>query len=92
MFYRIACAVEVLHRRRSLLRRDTNDVIPEQLVAQASAMKRLRYSDLSVATWLPDFTDFKDATRRILKLYALSYFSRCGSAATAQVIAPERYE
>ena len=91
MFYRIARAVEVLQRLRSLLRSDTSEVIPEHLVAQASAKKRLRDINLSVATWLSDFTDFEDATRRILKLYVLSHCSRCGSAATAQVIAPERY-
>ena len=92
MFYRIARAVDVLQRRRSLLRRDTSDVIPEHLVALAYAKKRLRDINLSVETWLSDFTDFEDATRRMLKLYVLSYCSRCGSAATAQVIAPERYE
>ena len=91
MFYRIARAVEVLQRRRLLPQRDTNEVILEHLVALASAKKRLRDSDLCVATWLPDFTDFEDATRRILKLYVLSHCLRCGSAATAQVIALERY-
>ena len=82
MFYRIARAVEVLQRRRSFPRRDTNDVIPEQLVAQASAKRRLRYSDLYMATWLSYVTDFEDATRRMLKLYDPSHYSRCGSAAT----------
>jgi len=91
MFYRIARAVEVLQRHRSLPRRDTNKVIPEHLVALASAKKRLRDINLSVATWLSDFMDFEDATRRILKLYVASHCSRCGSAATAQVIAPERF-
>ena len=89
MFYRIARAVEVLQRHRSLLRRDTSEVIPEHLVAQAPAKKRLRDSDLNVATWVSDFTDFKGASRRILKLYVLSHCSRCGSAATAQVFAPK---
>ena len=91
MFYRIARAVKVLQRRRLLPRRVTNEVILKQLVALASAKKRLRDSDLYVATWLPDFTYFEDATRRILKLYVLPHCFRCGSAATAQVIAPERY-
>ena len=91
MFYRIARSVEVLQRRRLLPRRDTHDVIPEHLVALASVKKRLRDSDLNVATSLSDFTDFKDALRRILKLYVLSHCSRCESAAKAQVIAPERY-
>jgi len=91
MLHRIARAVEVLQRRRLLPRRDTNEMIPEHLVEQAWAKKRLRDSDLSVATWLTDFTDFEDATRRILKLYVLSHCSRCGSAATAQVIALEKY-
>ena len=91
MFHRIARVVEVLQRRKSLPRRDTNEVIPEHHVAQNLAKKRLRDSDMSVATWLPDFTDFDDATSRILKLYVLSHCSRCRSAATAQVIAPERY-
>ena len=92
MFYRIARALEVLQRRRSLPRRDTNEVILEHHVAQNSAKKRLRDSDLSVATWLSSFMDFEDASRRILKLYVLSHCSRVGSAATAQVIAPERYK
>ena len=92
MLYHISCAVEVLQRHRSLLRRDTNKVILEHLVALTYANKRLRDINLSVVTWLPDFMDFEDATRRILKLYVLSYCSRSGSAATAQVIAPERYE
>jgi len=92
MFHRIARAVEVLQRRRLLLRRGICKVIPEHLVAQASAKKRLRDSNLYVATWLPDFMGFEDATRRILKLYVLSHCSRCGGAATAQVIAPKRYK
>jgi len=92
MFYHIARAVEVLQRHRSLLRRDTSEVIPEHLLALAYAKKRLRDINLSVATWLSDFMDFEDASRRMLKLYVLSHCSRCGSAATAQVIAPERYE
>jgi len=92
MLYHISRAVEVLQRHRSLLRRDTNEVIPEHLVALAYAKKRLRDINLSVATWLSDFMDFEDATRRMLKLYSISNCSRCGSAATAQVIALERYE
>ena len=91
MFNRIARAVEVLQRRRSLLRRDTSEVILERLVSLSSAKNRLRDCDLYVATWLPDFMNFEDATRRILKLYVLSHGSRVGSAATAQVIALERY-
>ena len=91
MFYRIARAVEVLQRHRSLLRRDTTEAISEHLVALASAKKRLRDINPSVGTLLSDFMDFDDATRRILKLYVLSHCSRCGSAATAQVIAPERH-
>ena len=82
----------VLQRHRSLHRRDTNEVISEHLVALAYAKKRFRDINLSVVSWLPDFMDFEDASRRMLKLYVLSNSSRCGSAATAQVIAPERYE
>ena len=89
MFYRIARAVEVLQQHRSLLRRDT---IPEHFVAQPSAKKRMRDINLSVATRLSDFMDFEVASRRILKLDVLSHCSRVGSAATAQVIAPERYK
>ena len=59
MLYRIAFAVEMLQRHRSLPQREINEVIPEHLVAQASAKKRFRDSDLYVATWLPDFTDLK---------------------------------
>jgi len=92
MFYRIARAVEVLQRQKYFLRGETNEVIPEHLVALAYAKKRLRDINLSVASWLSDFMDFEDASRRMLILYFLSHFSRCGSAATAQVIAPERYE
>ena len=92
MLYHIARAVEVLQRHRSLLRRDTSEVIPEHLVALAYAKKRLRDINLYVVTWLSDFTDFVDATRRMLKLYVLSYCSRYGSPATAQIIAPARCE
>ena len=92
MFYRIARAVEVLQRHKSLLRRYTNEVILEHLVALAYAKKRLRDINLSVASWLSDFMDFEDASRRMLILYFLSHFSRCGSPATAQLIAPARCE
>ena len=71
MFYRMTRAVEVLQRHRSLLRRDTTEVISKHLVALASAKKQLRDINLSVVTWLPDFMDFEDATRRMLKLYVL---------------------
>jgi len=66
------------------------EVISEHLVALASAKKRLRDINLSVATWLSDFMDFENAKRRILILYVLSYCSRCGSAATSQIVAPEK--
>ena len=92
MLYRIACAVEMLQRHRSLPQREINEVIQEHLVALALAKKRLRDCDLYVATWLPDLMDFEVATRRILKLYVLSHCFRCGNAATAQVIAPEKYK
>ena len=92
MLHRIARAVEVLRRRRLLHRRATNEMIPEHLVEQAWAKKRLRDINLSVATRLSDFMDFEDASRRILKLYVPSHCSRCGGAATAQVITPERYK
>ena len=92
MFCRIARAGELLQRHKYFLRGETNEVIPEHLVALAYAKKRLWDINLSVATWLSDFMDFEDATRRILKLYVLSYCSRCDSAEPAQVIAPERYK
>jgi len=59
MFCRIARAVEVLQRHRSLLRRDTNEVISDHLVAQALAKKLLRDINPSVAAWLCDFMDFE---------------------------------
>ena len=72
-----------MQRHRSLLRRDTNEVISEHLVALVSAKKRLRDINLSVATWLTDFMDFEDATRWILKLYVLSHCSRCVEVLTS---------
>jgi len=58
MSHLIARAVQVLQRHRLLLRKDINEVIPGHVVTQASAIKWLRDSDLSVAKWLSVFTDF----------------------------------
>jgi len=61
MFCLIARAVQVLQQHMSLLRKDTNAVLPKHTAAQSPAMNWLRGSDLSVAKWLTDLTDFEVA-------------------------------
>ena len=90
MSHLIARAVQVLERHRLLLRKNTNGVIPGHVVTQASNIKWLRDSDLSVAKWLSVFTVFGTQHAGISRMYVPSHCSRRASAASAQVTAPGR--